>query len=91
MINCDDFTAVVLESLKNSQPGQGLEVRTYKGDRSVTVYKTAQGDYCVQEKGFIEAQYTGLSLDKLKKLLKTLKKREFPRSNKLRTRTVEKN
>ncbi len=90
MINCDDFTAFVLKYLKNYQIGQGLEVLTYKGDRSVAIYRTAPDSYLVVEKGFVQAQYADLALDKLKKLLKTLERREFPRSHKLRTRPVEK-
>lgn len=89
MINCDDFVTAVLRQMKNSLPGQGLEVLTFKGDRSITIIKTAADTYLVEEKGFTAAQYPALSLEKLKKVLKTLEKREFPRSNKLRTRKIE--
>ena len=89
MINCDDFVAAALRQMKSAQPGQGLEVLTFKGDRSITIVKTAQDTYLVTEKGFVEAQYPDLSPEKLKKVLKTLEKREFPRSNKLRTRKID--
>lgn len=89
MINCDDFVAAVIRQMKSAQPGQGLEVLTFKGDRSITITKTAPDTYLVTEKGFTAAQYPDLSLEKLKKVLKTLEKREFPRSNKLRTRKID--
>lgn len=88
MINCDDFVATVLLQMKSACSGQGLEVLTFKGDRSVTIIKTAPDTYLVTETGFVEAQYPDLSPEKLKKILKTLEKREFPRSNKLRTRKI---
>lgn len=89
MINCDDFIPTVIHRLKSCAVGQGLEVRTFKGDRSITVVKQNETMVWVREQGFVTADYPNIPLAKLKKLLKTLQKREFPRSNKLHTRTID--
>ena len=88
MINNEDLLATVLRQLKNCPPGSALVVLTFKGDRSLTIRKTADDCYSIDEKGFAIAHYDNLTPDKLKKQLRTLAKKEFPRSHKLRTRLI---
>lgn len=66
-----------------------MEIKTYKGDRRIIITKNWDDDYSVQEDGFVLVHYDHLTIDELRKLLKTLQKREFPRSNKLRIRLIE--
>lgn len=89
MINCDGFIDTVRQKLKTTAYGKSLEIRTYKGDRRIIITKNWDDDYSVQEDGFVLAHYDHLTIDELRKLLKTLQKREFPRSNKLRIRLIE--
>lgn len=84
MIDCNRFVEIVLQKIKTLPSGEGFEIATYKGDRKITLIKNADASYLLIEDGFIKQRYANIAPDKLKKLLKTLQKREFPRSNKLR-------
>jgi len=63
--------------------GGGMDLRTYKRDRSVIITRTGDDGYEVVEDGFEQNRFE-VDGKELKKLLKTLMKREFPRSNKIR-------
>lgn len=58
-------------------------MQTYKRDRSVVVLRVGEDTYRLKEKGFEENTFE-TDFKGLKKLLKALLKREFPRSNKIR-------
>ncbi|WP_419786901.1 hypothetical protein [Pseudodesulfovibrio sp.] len=65
--------------------GRELVLLTYKRDRSVTVSRLTEQRYRITENGFEKnIQETGPA--GLKGRLKSLLKREFPRSNKIRVR-----
>ena len=83
MIDHADFLPLVLARLASCAPGCGVVVKTYKGDRSVSVLRLGEDDFLVRERGFVQAEYHHVDMQSLKKLLRTLDKREFPRSNKL--------
>lgn len=87
----DKATAMetVLERLARLPVGDALDMRTYKRNRSVVLHKTAEDGYTVIQNGFEQAVYEDLSAKKLKKQLKTLLKKEFPRSTKIRLYTLE--
>ncbi len=74
----------VIEKLSKLQQGQCLDMRTFKRNRSVAIICTGEDSYTVIERGFHEENWEEQSTEKVKKLLKTLLKREFPRSNKIR-------
>ncbi len=74
----------VMERLAKLQKGQCLDMRTFKRNRSVAIICTGDDSFTVIERGFHEESWEGLSAEKIKRLLKTLLKREFPRSNKIR-------
>lgn len=76
---------IVLRRLQKMQDGERLTLLTWKKDRSVCLTPRGNGDIEVYESGFVE-QTTIVPLSKLRKLLKTLLKREFPRSHKIRLR-----
>jgi hypothetical protein len=79
----------VMERLERLETGQCLDMRTYKRNRSVAIVRTGPDSFTVVERGFHEEMWEGLSADKIRRLLKTLLKREFPRSNKIRLYTLD--
>ena len=60
-----------------------LDLRTYKRNRSVIIVKMTQDDFMVIENGFFKDRFQ-IKAPKLQKLLKSLLKKEFPRSRKIR-------
>lgn len=81
-----DKTAVipaVVRRLKSIEPGAYIDLRTYKRDRSVVIHKLGNDSFRIVEDGFYNAEFKG-DLADVKKLMKTLLKKEFPRSNKVR-------
>lgn len=82
MINKDAFLDIALEKALKLDQGQSLEIYPFKRDRKVAITKVANG-YLVYEKGFLEEDHGLIAPEKLKKCLKTIGKREFPRSHKL--------
>ncbi len=74
----------ILERLSKLQHGQCLDMRSFKRNRSVAIICTGADSFTVVERGFHEELWEGLTTEKIKRLLKTLLKREFPRSNKIR-------
>lgn len=78
----------IITKLKKLPVGRGLDLRTFKRDRSVLILRTAEDEYTVNENGFEQTVFE-TNIKGMKKLLKTLLKREFPRSNKIRVYEVE--
>jgi len=64
-------------------PPQILALLTYKRDRGVVIHCLAENAYKVCEYGFVHDTIV-VSEERLGKLLKTIIKREFPRSHKVR-------
>ncbi|HID70830.1 MAG TPA: hypothetical protein EYP35_10350 [Desulfobacterales bacterium] len=61
--------------------GEGLLLQPYKKDRSVYVIRR-ENTYLVVERGFARKEFI-VDTKKIKKLLKTLCRKEFPRSNRI--------
>ncbi len=87
MIDKTKIIETVIERLKNLPTGHYLDIRTYKRNRSVIIINRGIDDLLVIQNGY-EFQKYQVKTDKLKKLLKTLLKKEFPRSNKVRLYTM---
>lgn len=79
----------VMERLSKLEKGQCVDLRTYKRNRSVVILCTGSDLFTVVERGFHEETWEGLTAEKIKRLLKTLLKREFPRSHKIRLYTLD--
>jgi hypothetical protein len=81
----DKATALpaLLRRLDKLPRGHALDLRTYKRNRSVLIRRTGADRYDVAEDGFRREDFS-VPFSGLKKLLKTLLKREFPRSAKIR-------
>lgn len=84
MIDKANIIPAVLERLKSLPPGHYLDVRTYKRNRYVLFIRNGEDDFLVIENGFFQQRFENVSLKKIKKLFKTLLKKEFPRSTKIR-------
>ncbi|MEN8142733.1 MAG: hypothetical protein ABFQ82_03940 [Thermodesulfobacteriota bacterium] len=87
MLDKSSVIRVVLERLKKLPAGHYLDLRTYKRDRSVLIVKRGDEDILVVEDGFYKDSFA-VDIAKLKSLLRTLLKKEFPRSNKVRLYTM---
>lgn len=83
MLDISTLVPTLLKRMKKLPVGEYLDVRSYKRDRYLLIIKTAEGKYRIVERGFEQNEYELCESD-LKKTLKTLVKREFPRSNKIR-------
>ena len=81
----DKATAIptIMNKLKKLPMGHAIDIRTYKRNRSVVIARVGDDEFDVVEKGFHEERFL-LPLSKMKKLLKNLLKKEFPRSTKMR-------
>lgn len=83
MIDKDTAIPTIMNRLKKLPVGHAIDLRTYKRNRSVVIARTADDEFDVVENGFHEERFL-VPLDKMKKLLKLLLKKEFPRSTKMR-------
>lgn len=79
----------VMDRIGKLKKGECLDMRTFKRNRSVAIICTGEDAFNVVERGFHEESWEGLTAEKIKRLLKTLLKREFPRSNKIRLYTLD--
>ena len=73
----------VMRRVQKMDSGISLQLLTWKRDRSLILMKNRDGRIRVEERGFQKNDYL-VEYRKLKKLLKRLLKREFPRSHKIR-------
>jgi len=83
LINIQSAIKRVLQIVRRLEPTQGVEILTYKRNRGITIIKVDEETLSVQERGYEEHIHL-VHIDELTKLLKTLTKREFPRSRKVR-------
>jgi hypothetical protein len=73
----------LLAKLEKLPSGEAIDLRTYKRNRSILIIKKTIDTYVIVENGFYQDRMR-IPSSQLKKTLKTLVKREFPRSNKVR-------
>ncbi len=83
MIARSAFIATVISRLKQLPVNHHIDLRPYKRDRSVLIVKESEEMFLVVEEGFISRRFQ-VPAAKLRKTLKTLLKREFPRSRQIR-------
>ncbi len=77
----------VLERVKSLPVGHYFDMRTYKRNRSVIIVKQDEDRFLLVEDGFYQDQFV-IDFSKMKKTLKNLLKKEFPRSTKIRLYTM---
>lgn len=90
MIDISNFIDITLTKLKSLEIGQGISLLTFKKDRKITIIKN-NNSFSLYEDGFSREIFLNLDNKNLKKLLKTLGRKEFPRSNKLHLEIIDKN
>lgn len=88
MVDMSNFIDITTIKLKNLEIGHGVALLTFKKDRKVTIIKETDG-YTLYEDGFYKEIFPDLDNRQLKKLLKSMVRREFPRSNRLHFLLVE--
>jgi len=83
LINIQSAIRRVEEIVKKLAPEQGVEILTYKRNRGITVIKVDQDTVSIHERGYRDQALLVETKD-LARTLKTMAKREFPRSRKVR-------
>ncbi len=86
MIDISSAIPTILAKLKKMPNGHYIELLTYKKDRSIKIVRVASDNlselhYLLIQKGYKQEHFQ-ITPEKLKKTLKDLLKKEFPRSNK---------
>ncbi len=87
LLNIESVLQRVCRGVKKLPQGAGLEILSYKRNRGVAVIRVGDDDYFVRERGYEQAEFQVGGKD-LPKILKSIIKREFPRSRKLRVYSV---
>ena len=90
MLDIKNFTKVTLEKLKKFNIEDQLELLTYKKDRKIIITKTDYSKFHIIEDGFEYNEFKNIDIKNLEKILKKLKKIEFPRSNKFFLKIINK-
>jgi hypothetical protein len=83
MIDKSKIIDTVCERLEKLPLGHYIDLKTYKRNRTVIIVKIDEKTLLVVEDGYFKKRFL-IKSGKLKKLLKTLLKKEFPRSKKIR-------
>ncbi|MBU0909173.1 MAG: hypothetical protein KKA54_07655 [Proteobacteria bacterium] len=88
LINIDTAIKRVLLLVAKIEPPRGVEMLTYKRNRGVSVIRLDEDSYLVRERGYEEQEMQVCFAD-LARVLKSMAKREFPRSRQVRLYQLE--
>lgn len=83
LINIASILDNTLRVLKKTEPPGGVELLSYKRNRSIAIIKKNTAEIRLQERGYREKEIE-TTMPQLTKELKAMIKREFPRSRKVR-------
>ena len=83
LINIDTAIKRVLLLVAKIEPPRGVEILTYKRNRGISIVSLGEDSFLVRERGYAEQEMQVCMAD-LARLLKTIAKREFPRSRQVR-------
>lgn len=83
LVNIDSVIRILMQKLEKLTPPQGIELLSYKRNRSIAVLLIADNSFRVCVRGYREEEQV---IDKtgLQRHMKSLIKYEFPRSRKIR-------
>ncbi|MGL5634286.1 MAG: hypothetical protein ACRCX8_14880 [Sarcina sp.] len=81
MVEISNFIEATFVKLKHIKVGESVCISTFKKDRHLIVFKIDEDRFVLREQGYEKKIFHDLDKRGLKKLLKTLAKVEFPRSN----------
>lgn len=87
LINIDNALREATRLISKCEFGSGVELMSYKRNRSIGLIRQSETTVVIIEKGYIEERQT-IELAKLAKNMKTRIAREFPRSRKVRFHRV---
>lgn len=90
MVNIADFIDVALYTAKRIEINERINFKSFKKDREVEIEKIDKNLFNVREKGFKREIFSNLDEKDLKRTLKYLQKKEFPKSNKLWYKIIRK-
>ena len=88
LVNIDSVIRTFLQKLEKLYPPQGIELLSYKRNRSIAVLLLDGNRFLVRERGYREDEQV-LGKADLQKHLKSLIKYEFPRSRKIRMYQID--
>lgn len=88
LVNIDSVIRNLLQKLEKLNPPQGIELLSYKRNRSIAVLLLGDNRFLVRERGYREDEQT-LGKADLQRHLKVLIKYEFPRSRKIRLYQID--
>ena len=88
LVNIDSVLRNLLHKLEKLDPPQGIELLSYKRNRSIAVLLLDDKKILVRERGYRDAEQV-VEKYLLHKHLKSLIKYEFPRSRKVRMYQVD--
>ncbi|KPJ99964.1 MAG: hypothetical protein AMJ60_03130 [Desulfobacterales bacterium SG8_35] len=88
LVNIDSVIRSLLQKLGKLDPPQGIELLSYKRNRSIAVLLRDDNTFLVRERGYREEEQIVARAD-LQKQLKALIKYEFPRSRKIRMYQID--
>lgn len=83
LINIDTAIKRIMQIINKLEPPQGVEILTYKRNRGLSLIREQGDRVVVRERGYAENHFE-VDVADLPKLLKSIAKREFPRSRKVR-------
>lgn len=83
LINLDTVYQETIRHMKNCDLNNGVELMSYKRNRTIAITRIGNDSFFLTEKGYIEEEIE-LDMNSLQKHLKKAMKREFPRSRKVR-------
>ncbi|SDB29598.1 hypothetical protein SAMN05660653_01426 [Desulfonatronum thiosulfatophilum] len=84
MIDKNSAIPSLLERLAKLPVGHCLEIRTYKRNRRILFRRDGEEDWSAFQDGFEKGVHEKVVTEKLRKLLQSLIRKEFPRSTKIR-------
>lgn len=83
LMNIKSAIKRVTQIVDKLESPQGVEILTYKRNRGVTIIKIDESNLSIQERGYEDNTFQ-VAMSDLEKQLKSIAKREFPRSRKVR-------
>ena len=88
LVNIGSIRQKTLKVLSKTDPPGGVELLSYKRNRSIAIICQPNETFLVKERGYIVQEVVS-SEQELARLLKEMIKREFPRSRKVRMYQVD--
>jgi len=88
LINIDTAIKRVLLLVAKIEPPRGVEILTYKRNRGIAIIRLGEDSFLVRERGYAEQEMQVCFAD-LARMLKSMAKREFPRSRQVRIYQLE--